>query len=105
MILDQSTHGQAQELMSQGEWRQAAALYEQAAEANPQIKTYAWYLGLALVMLGQEEEAQLVWMMVLAQGSSEEIEAWTQELLIILDAEAERQQLAEAHQQAWALRQ
>ncbi len=92
-------------LAAQGSWRQLVELCERTLDADPAARSYAWYLGLALLMLGQEDEAQMTWFMAVAGAKEEDIEVWTQELLVILDTEAERQQLIKAYSRAWGIRQ
>ncbi|MGB3613291.1 MAG: hypothetical protein WBA10_05800, partial [Elainellaceae cyanobacterium] len=94
-----------QDLIAKEDWQQVAALCEQTLEAKPDVNLYAWYLGLALLMMGQEDEAQMVWLMAMAQGEERDINRWTGELLLVLDEEAERQQHLEANAHAWTIRQ
>ncbi|MGB3265892.1 MAG: O-linked N-acetylglucosamine transferase, SPINDLY family protein [Microcoleus sp.] len=89
----------------QGNYVQAAKLYEQAIEDEPGIKSHYWQLGLMLLLQGQEVEAQTTWLLALAEGESEEIECWTEELIEVLQTEAERQRDLGNYAVAWAIRQ
>jgi predicted O-linked N-acetylglucosamine transferase (SPINDLY family) len=95
----------AHELMVEGQYAEAATLYEQAIAAEPKQKSYYWHLGLLLVLQGAEEEAQTTWLLAMADGEPEEIEQWTIELLLILDEEAGRQHEAKNYLLAWTIRQ
>jgi len=95
----------AQRLIAQQDWQQAARLLEQATELEPEVKLHFWHLGLSFLMLGREDEAQLTWFIAMSEGKESDIAQWTRELFSLLDIEAERQQQAESHSQAWTLRQ
>ncbi|NES86208.1 MAG: hypothetical protein F6K10_35260, partial [Moorea sp. SIO2B7] len=43
-------------------------------------------------MQGQETEAQTTWLLVMAEAESDQVETWTEELLQVLQTEAERRQ-------------
>jgi predicted O-linked N-acetylglucosamine transferase (SPINDLY family) len=51
----------ADELFYDGKYPEAAILYEEAIELEPDIKVYYWYLGLCLLFQGQLEDAQITW--------------------------------------------
>lgn len=94
---------EALQCLIQGDYGKAAQLYQQAIAADPSIKQYYWYLGLTLLLQGQEAEAQTTWMFAMLEGSSEQVEQWTEELIEVLRLEAERR-----HQDfpvAWTIRQ
>ncbi len=96
----------AEQLLLNNNYAEAAKLYEQAIEVQPEIKSHYWYLGLVLLLQGQEAEAQTTWLFAMADGEAEQIEEWTQELIHILETEAERQRLElEDYAVAWAIRQ
>jgi len=97
---------QAKKSWLNGNYSEAALLYEQAVEDEPNVKSYYWHLGLLLLLQGQEVEAQTTWLLGMAQGEAEEIERWTEELAQVLEAEAERQRLQKQdYAVAWAIRQ
>ena len=87
------------------EYERAISLYEQAIEAQPDVKSHYWWMGLALLLQGQEAEAQLSWLMAMAEGEPEQVNRWTAELVQILDAEATRQEDLGEREVAWAIRQ
>jgi tetratricopeptide (TPR) repeat protein len=80
----------AYQCLINGEYPQAATFYEQAIEACPTVMSNYWYLGLTLLLQGQEEEAQATWMLAMMNGESEQIGLWTAELAQVLQAEAKR---------------
>ena len=71
----------AEQLLLKKNYAEAEKLYEQAIEVQPEIKSYYWYLGLVLLLQGQEAEAQTTWLFGMADGEPEQIEEWTQELI------------------------
>jgi predicted O-linked N-acetylglucosamine transferase (SPINDLY family) len=97
-------HERVLRLISSSEYEQAIALCEFLAEDDPNSRLGHWYLGLIHLLQGQEEDAQMVWLMAIAEGSPDQVEAWTQELCQILNAEAERRTSADDHQTAWLIR-
>lgn len=97
---------QAKKSWLKGNYSEAALLYEQAIEEEPNVKSHYWYLGLLLLLQGEEAEAQTTWWLGMAEGEPEEIELWTEELVQGLEAEAERQRLQQKdYAVAWAIRQ
>jgi predicted O-linked N-acetylglucosamine transferase (SPINDLY family) len=88
-----------------GDYVQAEKLYEQAIENEPGIKSHYWHLGLMLLLQGQEVEAQTTWLLAVADGESEEIEQWSDELIQVLQTEADRQRDLGDYPVAWAIRQ
>lgn len=84
---------------------QAASLYEQAIADNPTLKSAYWYLGLALLLQGQEAEAQMTWLMGMTEGEPEQLDEWTRDLAQVLEIEANRQAKLNNTSVAWALRQ
>ena len=83
---------QAYQYLIQGEYGQAATLYEQAIEAYPTLRSSYWYLGLTFLLQGQEVEAQTTWMLAMVNGEPEQVKSWTAELLQVLREEAERRE-------------
>jgi hypothetical protein len=47
-------------------------------------------LGLALLLDGQEIEAQATWLMGMTGGDSEQVDLWTKDLIYVLQIEAHR---------------
>lgn len=83
----------------------AANIYEQAIEAEPNNRFNYWYLGLALLLDGQEIEAQATWLMGLTGGDSEQVELWTKDLIQVLQTEAERREKFGDYLMTWIIRQ
>jgi len=83
---------QATQCLNNGDYNQAATLYEQMIEAEPENRMAGWYLGLARLLQGQEEEAQMIWLMAIAEAEPDQADAWTHELLQVLHAEAEQRE-------------
>lgn len=96
---------QARASFARGEYELASQLYEQLAEAEPTQIAHRWWTGLALLLLGQEEEAQLVWTLAMAEGDENQVEQWVLDLFTLLQAEAETQEAHENLQKAWLIRQ
>lgn len=79
--------------------------YEQNITENPQEVTNYWYLGLALLLAGREEEAQIAWMTPLLEFGEEESEQWLLQLTEILLNAAQQQETDSQSQLAWVIRQ
>jgi len=79
---------QAAEYLAQDKYSEAIALYEQCIEADPTVMSSYWKLGLAVLLEAKESEAQSIWLSIIAEGTSEKIDIWTQELIKTLEAEA-----------------
>jgi predicted O-linked N-acetylglucosamine transferase (SPINDLY family) len=90
---------QAALALEQGIYLQAIRLYEQCIEAEPASRLYHWYLGLALLMRDQREEAQATWFAVIAEAAPEELDRWTTELVDVLIATCNRL----LHSEKWQL--
>jgi len=93
------------QFLLKADYVQAAKLYEQAIEDEPDIKSHYWQLGLMLLLQGQEVEAQTTWLLGVAEGEPEEIDRWTEELIQVLQTEADRQRDLGDYAVAWAIRQ
>lgn len=96
---------QAYQYLVQEQYEQAASLYEQAITDEPEVKSYYWHLGLLLLLQGQEAEAWTTWLLGLGEEESEAIEVATDELVQVLEVEAERRQELDDYQVAWTIRQ
>ncbi|WP_427162902.1 O-linked N-acetylglucosamine transferase, SPINDLY family protein [Aliinostoc sp. HNIBRCY26] len=90
-------HERAEKYFLTGNYIQAASLYEEAIAIEPDIKSYYWYLGLILLLQGQEVEAQTTWFMAMMDGEAEQVDLWNAELITILKTEAERQEEQEQY--------
>lgn len=74
-----------------GDYFRVAALYEDAIAREPNTASHYWYLGLAYLLQGLEEEAQGAWMAGMAEGDWASLDRANQELAEILATEARRQ--------------
>lgn len=96
---------QANSYLLHSNYTQAAQLYEQAIEAEPNTKLHYWHLGLLYLLQGQEEEAQTTWLFALSESDPEQVDQAVFELTKVLQAEAERREALEEYSIAWAIRQ
>jgi protein O-GlcNAc transferase len=81
---------QAALALEQGNYPHAIALYEHCLEANPDVRSHAWHLGLAKLLQGQEQEAQNTWFALIAEADLADIADWTAELIAVLDTAGQR---------------
>ncbi len=81
---------QAYQNLVAGNWPTAAQQYEAAIHAEPELKSSYWYLGLVLLLQGQDAEAQLTWLAGMEEGTPEQFEQWSKELEGVLFTEAAR---------------
>ncbi|PZV24442.1 MAG: O-linked N-acetylglucosamine transferase, SPINDLY family protein [Snowella sp.] len=95
---------EAYQHLLEGRYDQVATFYERLLEQEPEIVEHYWYLGLAYLLLGQEEQAQLTWFVVLGQCEVDEGALQTHVLCQILETEAERQETGNNYQLAWLIR-
>ncbi|MEW6498406.1 MAG: tetratricopeptide repeat protein, partial [Cyanobacteriota bacterium] len=91
---------QAEDCLARDNYAEAIAFYEQCIEANPNLLDYYWNLGLALLLAGDESEAQAVWCSSLLQLKLEEFEAGIGDLIKLLDTEGAKRLQAGQFQQA-----
>lgn len=96
---------QASQYLVQANYAQAAQLYEQAIESNPEERSYYWHLGLLLLLQGEEAEAQTTWLFAMSEGEPDQVEQWVAELAQVLQTEAERRETLADYSTAWAIRQ
>jgi predicted O-linked N-acetylglucosamine transferase (SPINDLY family) len=80
-------------------------LYEQEIESNSNEMSHYWYLGLAYLLDGQEDTAQTIWLVTIAQGDEGQACEWTSSLSKILELEAFRLFSNNRLQKAWLIRQ
>jgi predicted O-linked N-acetylglucosamine transferase (SPINDLY family) len=90
--------------LREGDYQELAQFYESLLEEEPDNIDNYWYLGLAYLLQGQEEDAQLTWFMVLNQLAETEIDENIQVLTEILDNEAKFQQKEQKIEIAWLIR-
>ena len=82
----------ARKALWQGDYQKAQVEFEQKIERNPNEISNYWYLGLCFLLQGQEIEAQTIWFSILMEAESQQMEAWTRDLISILASEADRQE-------------
>jgi len=101
---------QANSYMKARSYNQAQSLYETLISQEPQQRSHYWHLGLALLLQGQEEEAQLVWLtgMTLNENLDKNEDEFDRQiiegLVQVLEAEAIRQENLGENINAWAIR-
>ncbi|MCP2728212.1 O-linked N-acetylglucosamine transferase, SPINDLY family protein [Limnofasciculus baicalensis] len=96
---------EADQYLIERDYSKAVNLYEQAIEAEPDVRSHYWHLGLLLLLQGQETEAQMTWLLAMTEGTPEQLEVWTVELMQMLHQEATRQEALINDSVAWAIRQ
>ena len=96
---------QAHQCLIRGNYTQAASYYERLLLAEPDVKSHYWYLGLVLLLQGQDVEAQTTWLMAMMEGEPEQVEEWTAQLSRVLQEEATRREALKDDSIAWAIRQ
>jgi predicted O-linked N-acetylglucosamine transferase (SPINDLY family) len=82
---------QAYQQFLQANYNLAAELFEQEIALYPDLVANYWYLGLTLLLKGQEEEAQIAWMTPLLDADLAQAQVWTDELVTVLQTEVEHQ--------------
>ncbi len=78
----------AYQYFRQGRYESAIGIYQQAIEQFPEERENYWYLGLALLLDGKEEDAENFWLSVLLEATLEDWEIWWGELRDVLLREA-----------------
>lgn len=96
---------EAHEFFQEKQYTKAVELYESAISQEPTIVSNYWFLGIALLLQGDEEAAQIAWMTPILEVSEEQQEQLIQELLQTLHAEARRQEASNSLLSAWLIRQ
>jgi len=86
------------------EYSQAANIYLELIEEEPEVVSHYFYLGLLQLLQGQETEAQFTWMTCINDEILiEQIEIWTKELAEILYTESQRQIAIADYDVAWLI--
>ncbi|MDJ1178578.1 O-linked N-acetylglucosamine transferase, SPINDLY family protein [Roseofilum sp. BLCC_M91] len=96
---------QGLEFLRSKQYSQALELYQHQIEIGSASKQAHWYLGLALLLQGQEIEAQVAWMLAIGEGSKQETEQYIAELVSVLQTEADIQEKNNEQTTAWMIRQ
>ncbi|GET42081.1 glycosyltransferase 61 family protein [Microseira wollei] len=74
--------------LAQGYYDEASDLCEQGINTEPAITLNYWYLGIAMLLQGEESEAQAIWLSAITQVTPDEMDAVTAELLQVLQTAA-----------------
>ena len=82
----------------------AVNIYEQEVESNPEEISNLFYLGLAYLLDGNEDLAQMIWFSAIAESETAD-SSRLQELSDVLDGEACRQAEEENFEISWTIRQ
>jgi predicted O-linked N-acetylglucosamine transferase (SPINDLY family) len=101
-----SWHLELAGLLAEDNYPEVANFYEQLVEAESNIASHYWHLGLAYLLQGQEDEAQAAWFLGVTNQSKEiDSEQLTPELVAVLTTEAEHQQQKGNLERCWLIRQ
>jgi predicted O-linked N-acetylglucosamine transferase (SPINDLY family) len=87
---------QARSLWLAGEYQQAAGLYEQAIAAQPDHQSHYWHLGLMLLLMGNEADAQMTWLMAPEAEGDEGLDIASDYATTSANAEASETQAGDA---------
>jgi predicted O-linked N-acetylglucosamine transferase (SPINDLY family) len=101
-LLLHSPHPNIERLLAKRAYDQAIAQCEEVLQSSPQDKAAIWLLGLAYLLQGEEEAAQMTWLISLAEGNNDQVQQWTGELTQLLHRAAKQTDEA---QSAWLIRQ
>ena len=94
---------QAYKYLIMGELDRSICLYEEAIALAPEFRSNYAYLGLAMLLQGQEADAQMIWFNAI--DDPDQLEDWAIELASILNLEAERYENQANFDIAWLIRQ
>jgi predicted O-linked N-acetylglucosamine transferase (SPINDLY family) len=84
---------------------QPSEFYEAAIAVDEAIISNYWHLGVAYLLAGREDDAQVAWFTPLATAKATEIDDLTSELIAVLEREAQHQTQVKDRDRAWLLRQ
>jgi predicted O-linked N-acetylglucosamine transferase (SPINDLY family) len=84
---------------------QPSEFYEAAIAIDETIVSNYWHLGVAYLLAGREDDAQVAWFTPLATAEATEIDDLTSELVTVLEREAQHQAQVQDRDGAWLLRQ
>ncbi len=83
---------------------QSCEFYEAEIANKPTTIGNYWYLGLSYLLLGREEEVITTWFVPFADANELETERYTEELIAILDREANHRAEISDLENAWSIR-
>jgi predicted O-linked N-acetylglucosamine transferase (SPINDLY family) len=106
-IVSSDLANQAYQFLLTKNYSKSIEIYEELITEKPEAKIYYWYLGLALLLKGEELDAQTTWLTAIADSPETEIDLLTNQLVAVLDQEAERLRWDETDDAllAWVIRQ
>ena len=81
---------QASQHFLRGEYGEAVTWYDRACQSDPNCMSNYWYLGLALLLAGEEALGQGVWLSVLASANVEDSDGQIAELVDVLSTQGDR---------------
>jgi predicted O-linked N-acetylglucosamine transferase (SPINDLY family) len=84
---------------------QPSEFYEAAVSVDETVVSNYWYLGLSYLLSGREEDAQAAWFVPFSTTEEVAIDLYTEELLEILEREANEQSKISNLENAWLIRQ
>ena len=84
---------------------QSSDFYETAISVDETVVSNYWYLGLSYLLADREEDAQAAWFVPLSAATEVEIDAYTNELLIILEQEVQARSQRQDLEASWLIRQ
>jgi tetratricopeptide (TPR) repeat protein/predicted O-methyltransferase YrrM len=94
----------ATDYLARQDYEGALALCRQNIQANPQVISNYWYLGVALLLQGKQADADQCWNTVLSQGTPAQVQQWRSQLQEILGAIATQRESVQDWQTALVLR-
>jgi predicted O-linked N-acetylglucosamine transferase (SPINDLY family) len=94
-----------QRLWVQGDYPKFIQVLEESIQSQPGDLVNYWYLGLAHLLEGNEEIAQLVWLSAIAEEEIADSDSILYSLVQTLMIEAERLASLDKHQETWVIRQ
>jgi predicted O-linked N-acetylglucosamine transferase (SPINDLY family) len=95
---------EAEELLINQEYDQLVDFYENLIAENPEEISNYWYLGLAYLFQGKEEEAQTTWFIPFTFAEDQTSELWTEDLILTLKNEAKNLEQLETYKLVWLIR-
>ncbi len=84
---------------------QPIEFYEAAILADETIAINYWYLGVSYLLAGREEDAQTAWFVPLETATEAEVDIYTDQLLAILEQEANYRSQVVDLETEWSIRQ
>ena len=96
---------EAYEVFITRDYKKAINFYQELTEANPEIRSNYWYLGLCLFLNDEIDEASACWLTASLLAGESEDKTWTEELMEVIEQEAQRREILRESNQVIKLRQ